>query len=190
MIAYIAAKLTRWFHKYVPMTDSDVEVYQYAFDIALYTLLSTMGLLSIGGVIGYLNPTIICIALFYLNQSFGGGYHANSHIGCFMTMALGLLIYLLLLSFQPKLEICYIVVTFSFGILMVKPLVLHKNKQYLTYNRKKLIIRSRIIVLIEMIGFCLLLRYDNALFLISVSFSLLLCAVSRITAWLLSMRHP
>ena len=34
-MGYIARKLTHLLNKYVPMTDDEFEVYQYAFDIAL-----------------------------------------------------------------------------------------------------------------------------------------------------------
>lgn len=189
MIALIAAKLTNWLRKYVSMTEDEFGVYQYAFDIAIYTLLSTAGLLCIGIVAGHLIPTVICICVFYLNQTCGGGYHAHSHGGCFMTMALGLLIYLLLLSFQPDLQSCCMAATFSFGALMIKPLVLHENKRYLEHKRKKLETRSRMITLIEIIGFILLLSVNNLLLLMSASLSLLLCAISRIAALFVSKRH-
>ena len=189
MIAYAATKLTNWLRKYVPMTDSEFEVYQYAFDIALYTVLSTLGLLCIGIALGALLPTILCIALFYINQTFGGGYHAHSHMGCFMIMAVGLLSYLLLLSLQPQAGICYGVAIFSFSVLMTKPLVLHKNKRYLEYKRKEFEVRSRVIVLIEMIILGLLLYSGNEQRMASISLSLLACASSRIAAWILEKRY-
>lgn len=189
MIAYAANRLTRYLKKHVPMTDNEFEVYQYAFDIALYTVLSTLGLLFIGVALGALFPTILCIALFYTNQTFGGGYHANSHIGCFMTMAVGLLFYLLLLALQPQAEICYVLAIFSFGILMIKSLVLHKNKRYLENKRKELAKRSRLIILIEMAFFILLLFVRDVQLLASCSLSLFMCATSRIAGWILEKRH-
>lgn len=189
MIAYAAERLTHWLKKYVPMTDNEFEVYQYAFDIALYTVLSTLGLLFIGVALGALFPTILCIALFYTNQTFGGGYHANSHIGCFMTMAAGLLAYLFLLSLQPQAELCYVLAIFSLGILMIKPLVLHKNKRYLENKRKELIARSRLVVLIEIASFVLLLFVGDIHLLASCSLSLFVCATSRIVGLIIGKKH-
>lgn len=80
MMGYIARKLTHLLNKYVPMTDDEFEVYQYAFDIALYTIISTTGLIFVGLLCNQIVPTLICISLFYLNQSFGGGYHASTHL--------------------------------------------------------------------------------------------------------------
>ncbi len=87
VIARIAAQLTKALSRYVSMTEDEAEVYQYGFDIALYTLLSTATLLIIGILAGEFVSTVVCVSLFYLNQTVGGGYHANSHLGCFMTMA-------------------------------------------------------------------------------------------------------
>lgn len=189
MIAYAANRLTHWLKKHVPMTDNEFEVYQYAFDIALYTVLSTLGLLFIGAALGVLFSTILCIALFYTNQTFGGGYHANSHMGCFVTMAVGLLSYLFLLSLQPQKGSCYILAIFSFGILMSKPLVLHKNKRYLENKRKELIAQSRLVVLIEMVLFVLLLFVGDVHLLASCSLSLFMCATARIVGLIIGKRH-
>lgn len=59
MIAYVAERLTHWLKKYVPMTESEFDVYQYAFDIALYTVLSTLGLLFIGVALLTVKPSTV-----------------------------------------------------------------------------------------------------------------------------------
>lgn len=74
------------------------EVYIYGCDIVLYTLISTLGLLVLGTAFGRLLEAVLCVGIFYINQSFGGGYHADTHMRCFVTMAAGLLIYILSLS--------------------------------------------------------------------------------------------
>ncbi len=108
MIAYYAKKLTGLLERFVPMNDEERTVYTYAFDIALYTVLSTTALLIIGIICGQLVHTVICIVLFYINQSVGGGYHASTHEKCFMTMAIGLLIYLITFMIEIPVEL-YIV---------------------------------------------------------------------------------
>ena len=64
------------------------EVYIYGFDIAIYTFLSTLGLFFIGWMAGRPIETTLLIFLYYINQSFGGGFHASSHLMCFLTMVL------------------------------------------------------------------------------------------------------
>lgn len=186
MIARIATQLTKALGKYVSMTEDEAEVYQYGFDIALYTILSTTALLIIGALTGKLISTIICVALFYLNQSIGGGYHANSHLGCFVTMALGLVLYLILDTFRFATGIYYFCGAISFCILMIKPLVLHKNKRYLENCRTQFELRSRLIILLEILLFGLLVISRHERLLSAFSLSLLLCAFSRIVACIIS----
>lgn len=186
MIARIATRLTNALGKYVSMTDDEAEVYQYGFDIALYTLLSTTALLVIGALAGKFVSTIICVSLFYLNQSIGGGYHANSHLGCFVTMIMGLAFYLVLDTIRFATGIYYFCGAVSLSVLMIKPLVLHKNKRYLENRRTQLELHSRLIVLFETLLFGLLVISRHEKLLSAFSLSLLLCAVSRMVAWFIS----
>lgn len=64
----------------------------YGCEVWLYTVLSTLGLLMIGLLTNSVLETIIIITIFYLCQTNGGGFHATTHLRCFLTMTLGLLI--------------------------------------------------------------------------------------------------
>ncbi|MFR3405138.1 MAG: accessory gene regulator B family protein [Christensenellales bacterium] len=75
------------------------ETYIYGFDIAIYTFLSTFGLFLIGWIADRPIETALLIFLYYTNQSSGGGFHASSHLMCFLTMVLGEC-FSLLLSFS------------------------------------------------------------------------------------------
>lgn len=189
MIARTAAHLTKALSRYVSMTEDEAEVYQYGFDIALYTLLSTAALLAIGALAGEFVSTVVCISLFYLNQTVGGGYHANSHLGCFLTMVLGLFLYLILHSCPLASGIYYLCSAASFCVLMLKPLVLHKNKRHLQSQRRQFELRSRLAVLLEMLLLSLLIVTHQEKLVSAFSLSLLLCAVSRIAAWLISRKE-
>ena len=79
------------------------ETYIYGFDIAIYTFLSTFGLFLIGWIADRPIETALLIFLYYTNQSSGGGFHASSHLMCFLTMVLGELLFLasFLLPYSP-----------------------------------------------------------------------------------------
>ena len=70
--------LFRLLSKDYEMDANTQEVCQYGLDIFLYTLVSTLGLLAIGAIFHCMIGSIIYIILFYINQTFGGGYHATS----------------------------------------------------------------------------------------------------------------
>lgn len=142
-------------------TDSDLfAVCKYGCELWLYTVISTLGLCLFGLLCGAFQETILIISIFYLCQSNGGGFHAASHTGCFLTMLCGLIAGILVLKaplpiiFYSCLGIASIIILY--GI----PLQLHPNKKYLhtkaaKLRRKSLAVTSLItagVILCKMIG--------------------------------------
>ena len=102
MIHRISEKIVMMLDQRGALKHSSKDVYVYGFDIAIYTYLSTLALFLIGWIGGYPLETILMISLYYSNQSLGGGYHASTHMRCFLTMVIGMFVFLFL-SFL----ICY-----------------------------------------------------------------------------------
>lgn len=155
------------------------EVYIYGFDIAIYTFLSTLGLFFIGWMAGRPIETTLLIFLYYINQSFGGGFHASSHLMCFLTMVLGELLFLASFLLPYSLLICIGISVISLLFMWMHPLVLHPNKSYLKKKAPQLIKHSRQILLVEialLIGFILL---NVPVIMQTISLTLLLSAISR-----------
>lgn len=156
--------------------------YVYGLDLLLYTILSTIGLIVIGISADRSMETFLLIVIFYITQSTGGGFHASSHLKCFCTMAIGLIIYLF--SFKVSLFfLAYIIIAiFSLSILYIFPLILNKNKLYLDTKHTQLIHNSHLISLLEAAFFIAICFIKNLIMIHSVSFAFLLCACSRIAA--------
>lgn len=155
------------------------EVYIYGFDIAIYTFLSTLGLFFIGWMAGRPIETTLLIFVYYINQSFGGGFHASSHLMCFLTMVLGELLFLISFLLPYSLLACIGISVISLLFMWLHPLVLHPNKRYLKKKAPQLIKHSRQILLVEialLIGFILL---NVPVIMQTISLTLLLSAISR-----------
>ena len=155
------------------------EVYIYGFDIAIYTFLSTLGLFFIGWMAGRPIETTLLIFVYYINQSFGGGFHASSHLMCFLTMVLGELLFLISFLLPYSLLACFGISVISLLFMWMHPLVLHPNKSYLKKKAPQLIKHSRQILLVEialLIGFILL---NVPVIMQTISLTLLLSAISR-----------
>ena len=155
------------------------ETYIYGFDIAIYTFLSTFGLFLIGWIADRPLETALLIFLYYTNQSSGGGFHASSHLMCFLTMVLGELLFLasFLLPYSPFT--CSGISVISLLFMWMHPLVLHPNKSYLKKKAQQLIKHSRQILLLEaalLVAFILLNIPD---IIQTGSLAFLLSAVSR-----------
>lgn len=155
------------------------ETYIYGFDIAIYTFLSTFGLFLIGWIADRPIETALLIFLYYTNQSSGGGFHASSHLMCFLTMVLGELLFFVSFLLPYSLLACIGISVISLLFMWTHPLVLHPNKSYLKKKAPQLIKRSRQILLLEaalLVAFILLNIPD---IIQAGSLAFLLSAVSR-----------
>ena len=178
----LAERIVRFLEKKHVIPESDHEVYVYGFDAALCTTLSTLGLVLIGCLFGRIIETLIMIALFYTNQTLGGGFHAKTHESCFLTMAIGLLGCLLSLSVAYQPVICGIAGAGSLFLLFYFPLVLHPNKAYLYRQKERLVKRSRIEIAVQAVVLIGLFTWGKPVYIQTVCASLCVCAVSRLTA--------
>ena len=69
MIEYIASRLSAYLVKMEIIREDEQDVYQYGFDITIYTITSTIGLLLIGIVFGQLKNALFMISALYLLQT-------------------------------------------------------------------------------------------------------------------------
>ena len=163
--------------EYIPSEDR--EIYEYGFDILIYTVWSTLALLLIGLVLRQFWNTAIIVLGFYTFQSFGGGYHADSHLKCFLTMTCGLLTGLSFVFLQEQFACLLIILGISTIVLLMIPLTIHPNKSFLEPKRKPLSIRSVIVTLSTLILTILVSIFFDR-FLCAFSAAFFLAAISRI----------
>ena len=176
----IAARMAGYFVSHGYLTESQKQVAVYGLDLALYTALSTLGLALWGVVLGRPWEALLIIALFYLNQTFGGGYHARSHLRCFTMMFLVLLIGLVTGPWPAPIE--GIIALLSLTCLFAFPLILHPNKQYLSGKRDCFARRSRMLVLCEAAFFCALFFFLSPAMRHAAAMGLFFSALSRAVA--------
>ncbi len=124
------------------VSEEDRELYGYGFDIIFYTIWSTAVLLLVGLVLKRFLATLIIVSVFYTFQSSGGGYHANSHLKCFLFMLAGLLTGLSFFYLNNLPGVLWSLLGLGALVLVFFPLVLHPNKSHLETERKRLTIRS------------------------------------------------
>lgn len=118
------------------------ELFIYGFDITLYTFFSTAGLLLAGFMVHRLVSSVILVFGFYALQTSGGGYHAETHTRCFLLMLAGLFLGLSYEFLEGSVTLLWILYAAGIVILSAFPLVLHPNKEYLSSERGKLMVKS------------------------------------------------
>lgn len=152
----------------------------YGIELALYTILSTCGLLLIGWIFNRLFEILIIIAFYYTNQTVGGGFHASSHLRCFSMMSIGLLVCISTLNLSISVATLIVLLHISLIILWIYPVELHPNKEYLVKNLPKLQRNSRVVSLISyQVVLVLILQCKQINITNAASFGILVSAISR-----------
>ena len=123
------------------------------------------------------------LTIFSLSQTHGGGYHANSHLKCFLTMTVSLVLALGISYLPINFAFAAVVFGISVILLLTIPLTLHPNKAYLEVKAPDMRRKSRIITLVvagcALIGICVL-----KISIIPFALAFTMAAVSRIyAAW-------
>jgi len=175
MIANLTDKLIR--EGQIPENERDI--FLYGFDITLYTLWSTAVLLLIGLLLGDFAGSLIIVAAFYTFQTFGGGYHARTHLKCLLTMIVGLLVGLSFAFFKEQHFVLWTLLVIGALLLLLFPLVLHPNKAYLEIERKRLTMHSMIVTISVGVIVTFINVFWNG-FLYAFSAVFLLSGISRI----------
>lgn len=154
----------------------------FFLNMRCYTVLSTLGLLMIGLLTNSVLETIIIITIFYLCQTNGGGFHATTHLRCFLTMTLGLLIGLMFVRLPIFRSVIPYTCFLSFLILLARPLQLHPNKEYLLENSRLLRIRSYCVTLSIAIVIVIIRFWGENNIFYAAAVAICLSAVSRLFA--------
>ena len=180
--------LTQNFVKRGMIAEEDREIYEYGFDITIYTIWSTAALLLLGLLLRQFIPAAILVIGFYTFQSSGGGYHAKTHLRCFLTMAIGLLAGLSAVFIKDHHIPLWILLGIGALLLLLVPLVLHPNKTYLETERKRLTIKSIAVTLSLLVSVVVLnIFWSRMLYAFAAVF--LLAGVSRITGKIVYNRN-
>lgn len=181
MLHRIAAWILRFPSRYIQLSEDRYACCEYGVEAFLYTFMSTGLMLVLGAMLGMLLPACVIIAVFYVDQTVGGGYHTSTHLRCFLTMAAGLCAGLGLTRIPLSPAGYWLAGMLCCGILYTIPLTLHPNKAYLKDKKRILKARSRILSIAEAV-ICTILWLMQYGSLGPFCAGLLLSAVSRAVA--------
>jgi len=109
-------KITSFFISSGTISKSDSEVYAYCFEVVLSTALSLSALALIAIFSGTFSETMLFLSGFVPLRMIAGGYHAKSHLRCFMLMITAHISFILLMLNIPdahRIMIIFIGVSLS-----------------------------------------------------------------------------
>ncbi|MBQ6400406.1 MAG: accessory gene regulator B family protein [Clostridia bacterium] len=184
MLLSIANRISLYLMKENPDQDP-IEACTYGIDIVLYTLISTAGLTLIGSLFLTFGQTALLIAVYYANQMSGGGYHASTHTKCFFSMTAGLLFSAFVIWFiNGSLSIVIPTSCTALLVLWKYPVILHKNKQYLSTIMTVMKNRARLISGLSF--FITVALYFNPALSEAAMMGMIMAAVSRLSSIVLT----
>lgn len=79
----------------------DSDVYEYGFDVLIYTVISLGSVLLLGALLGIFKETALYLLVPIPLQGLGGGFHASTHARCFTTLVSAYLIGMALCFLLP-----------------------------------------------------------------------------------------
>lgn len=124
---------------------NDRDIYVYGLDLLFFTILNHLAILSTAIIFGKLPETLIILIVVIPLQSFGGGYHAKSHLRCFLIMYIGWWGVMFLLPLVTPM-IASITTCISVVIIFTLAPVPHENVKMSSERRTLLRNRVRIVV--------------------------------------------
>lgn len=189
MISEISSTLYSKLTRSMKLSEVQYKAGLYGMNGAIYTAFSTLVLIFFGSLLGELSSTCVIISVYYLNQTVGGGFHATTHTKCLMTMLLGLTIGIGILKHGGwSMMEGITLVSAEFVLMWFVPLVLHKNKRFLQNQSPKLIRKSRICLIGEILFFFIMVVNQHELsFAFAVGFTL--STVSRVAGKIINRRN-
>lgn len=119
------------------ITKSDDDIYEYGLELLLCTIINITVILISAAFIGKIYDSIAMLAIIIPLQSCGGGYHAKTHLRCFLIMYIGWWGVIFLL---PYITSPAAIITISLSVLVIFTLapVPHINVSMSNEQRKKM----------------------------------------------------
>lgn len=170
--------------------DDEKEIYLYALDIVVYTAINAILILAFSLIFKCFFQSVLFIILFPIFQSTGGGYHANSHIGCIISTCSTWAIYVIFLKFIPANFIWLITIVMIVCIVIIINIapIEHSNapmteREY-TINKKRMLKLFLGLFTIQIILFFIF----PSIYLL-IAYIIILYFISVITAFLINKKN-
>lgn len=165
--------------------EEDRDLYHYGFELILMYFINAGALLLLGLLMGCFFETLLLLFGFALQQSFAGGFHAMTHLRCFLIMLAGWAASMLLI----RMVVSYPVILGAMAAIGVFVVFLFAPVKHENYpvsaekERKMKRIAHFVAILMCIVVFIDMLLFPNNLFFANVlGVTLLMSALSILYA--------
>lgn len=194
MITMLSKKVSFYFSKHEMIETKDTEVFEYSFEVLFSTIVNFGALV----LIAFLTNSIFITALYLLGfipmRLIAGGYHAKTHLRCFVLLVVNYSLFLSIVRLVPIAIASYIALILLAGsiiIILILAPVADGNKPLSEneYKRNKTISRTSASVYAVILVFIIIFTADSTIALsiiiglFSVALSLLASVIRNRIRW-------
>lgn len=97
MLTHLARRISSFFISKGTIREDERQIYDYCFEIMLSTILNFCSVMVIAIITQTVFLTLCYIVGFMIIRATAGGYHAETHMACFMILIVSYAIYLVIL---------------------------------------------------------------------------------------------
>ena len=102
MVKRIAQGMANYYSRKNVITDDDVDVYSYGFELVISSVLNLVFVFAAAIALGITLQASAFVLSFALIRAFGGGYHAKTHRGCILAFLVVFLAFAYALRYLPE----------------------------------------------------------------------------------------
>lgn len=189
MISKLAKSIAHFFVIQNITDESKEVIYAYGMELLISDVLNTVIVLIIALISHTLPAAIIFVTVFMTLRKFVGGYHANGHLSCMLTLIAVMLVFSYgVCNIQEKHIGLFTVgfVALSLPIIFIIAPVRHPNKPISEEKMEKLKRKSRLLSVLLSISAVMLVILHFGKLSIFVSSGILLSALAALFGYLLN----
>lgn len=192
MMTSLANCLSSFFVSRSLIPAEEKHIYTYCFEVVISSILAWGSVICIALFTDTVIRTVFYLAGFFLFRSFAGGYHAETHLGCYILSILAYSLFLIVAAIFPAIH--YLIATIVFHILafvllwMFSP-VDHKNNPFSDELKRHLRKRVKFLLIIFSMMIVLLLLYNHTYLAFYLSYGCLQAATSVAVAYILKRKE-
>ena len=184
MINKLIDKNIAFLQRYIQCDEDTVEVYRYSLNILYSYIIDVVVLISLSIILHKVVETIISILIFAILQVYGGGYHANTKLGCFTITVIGWFIGMFGLTKIVSINYLVSIIIMAISTVLIFMFAPVLNKKHPVggdvYLRSKNIVRFFTVFINLLLVTCAF--FDNTFLVNTISLVMLLYSISLIAA--------
>ncbi|MDR0914802.1 MAG: accessory gene regulator B family protein [Oscillospiraceae bacterium] len=151
MITRLSQKVSLFFVANKVIEQEDEQYYRYGLEVLISTSLSIISVIIISIITNRFFETLLYLAGFIPLRTVAGGYHAKTHLRCYLVLIFSYLIFLSIIFFLPLAAVMYLgyaaIVLATVLILVLAPID-DPNRPFTDDERQKFKKRSRLALLV------------------------------------------